>query len=85
MADQDTGTLSEVPEDQRLEGDPDPEYNADAGFDVQVVPNGEYFELSTADPDEPLASEQEDEDLDGDGSPLEFVSPNDPAQQGRDD
>lgn len=71
----DIGTHLEVPEDQRDGVDPPPEYNADAGFDVQVVPDGEYVELSTADPEEPLASETEDEDLTGDGSPNEFLPP----------
>lgn len=77
---QDTGTLSEVPESERLDGDPSPEYNADAGFDVQVVPDGVYAELSTASDSEPLASESDepdDEDA-GDGSPLEYLSPDDP-------
>ena len=72
----DIGTILEVPEDQRLDVDPNPEYNADAGFDVNVVPNGEYVDLSTS-------GEDEDDDLDmdgvdGDGTPEQFISPNDP-------
>lgn len=77
----DIGVILEAPEDQRLDVDPDPAYNADAGFDIQVVPDGEYVELSTAG-DEPLASEEPFEDDDGgDGAPLEFLSPNDPVAQ----
>jgi hypothetical protein len=74
----DIGDFLEVPEDQREELDGDPVYNADAGFDVQVVPNGEYVELSTADDSEPLLSETDGDPLDGDGSPVEFLSANDP-------
>lgn len=76
----DVGDLLEVPEDQRADVDPAPQYNADAGFDVQVVPNGEYVELSTADPDEALAEDSEDEEHSGDGAPLQFLSPQDPDQ-----
>lgn len=75
---EDTGDLLEVPEDQREDVDPDPAYNADAGFDVHVVPNGEYVELSTADQSEPLLSELTSDSLAGDGAPVEFLSPYDP-------
>lgn len=74
----DIGDFLEVPEDQRQDVDPSPRYNADAGFDVQMVPNGVYVELSTADPEEPLASDSEDEELTGDGAPLQFLGPEDP-------
>ena len=75
----DIGHFLEVPEDQREDVDPAPEYNADAGFDVQVVPPGVYVELSTASDDEPMAEDsEEDEEGDGDGSPVTFLSPNDP-------
>ena len=81
-ADRDVGDLLQVPDEDRAEVDPSPRYNADAGFDVQVVPNGIYVELSTADSGEPLASETEQEDLAGDGSPLQFLSPDDPEARG---
>ncbi len=80
--DQDIGHFLEVPEAQREDVDPGPRYNADAGFDVQMVPNGEYVELSTADPDEPLASDSEDEELSGDGAPLQYLAPDDPERTG---
>lgn len=71
----DIGEILEVPEDQREEVDPTPEYNADAGFDIEVVPNGEYYELSTASDDEELDEEFDDA---GDGSPEAFITPEDP-------
>jgi len=77
----DIGHLLEVSEEEREDLDPPPEYNADAGFDVQMVPDGEYVELATADADEPLASETEDDDL-GDGAPLYPLSPHDPDAKG---
>jgi hypothetical protein len=78
---EDTADFLEVPERDREDVDPEPRYNADAGFDIQMVPNGVYVELSTADPDEPLASDSEDEELAGDGSPLEFLTPQDPEMR----
>lgn len=74
--DTDIGELLDVPEDQREDTDPDPEYNADAGFDVNMVPDGEYVELSTTDPKEPVGDKRFDDD--GDGAPLSFLDPNDP-------
>lgn len=74
----DIGHYLEVPEDQRQDVDSPPEYNADAGFDIEVVPDGEYVELSTADPIEPLAADDEEDEDDGDGAPLHFLSPYDP-------
>ncbi len=79
---QDIGHYLEVPEGEREDTDPSPRYNADAGFDVQVVPNGVYAELSTADHAEPMASESEDEELAGDGAPLQFLAPEDPDGRG---
>lgn len=74
---QDIGDFLEVTEDEQKDVDPAAQYNADAGFDIQVVPDGEYVELSTASDDEPLAAGNEPEDG-GDGAPLQFLSPNDP-------
>lgn len=74
----DIGDFTEVPQDRQLDVDPTPEYNADAGFDIEMVPDGEYVELSTASADEPLASESEDYEDEGDGTPLHFLSPADP-------
>jgi hypothetical protein len=71
----DIGHLLEVPEDQRRDVDPTPQYNADSGFDIEVVPDGEYVELSTAGRDEEL---DEDYDDAGDGSPQAFIAPEDP-------
>ncbi len=84
MSDKDIGHYLEVPESEREDTDPPPEYNADAGFDVQVVPDGVYVELSTASDDEPLASETEGADEGGDGSPLEYLAPGDPVAQEED-
>jgi hypothetical protein len=78
VSDQDIGTFLEVPEDQREDVDPSPEYNSDAGFDVQVVPDGVYAELSTASDDEPLASEVDGGDEGGDGTPVAYLTPGDP-------
>jgi hypothetical protein len=72
---QDIGHLLEVPADQRKDVDPPPQYNADSGFDIDVVPDGTYVELSTASQDEEL---HEDFDATGDGSPEAFISPADP-------
>lgn len=82
----DIGEYLDVPEGEREDVDPAPEYNADAGFDVQVVPDGIYRELSTAADDEPVAYEDEEpEDNVGDGAPLQFLSPADPeATEGED-
>lgn len=74
--DMDIGFFLDVPEEQRSEVDPSPEYNADAGFDINVVPDGVYVELSTADPKEPMGDKRFDDD--GDGAPLSFLDPNDP-------
>ena len=74
----DIGTLLEVPEDQRQEVDPAPEYNADAGFDVNVVPDGEYFDLDTAWDDDESDDVTGEDDIEGDGTPEQFISPNDP-------
>ena len=76
MGEQDTGDFLEVPEGDRQDVDPAPEYNADAGFDLKVVPDGEYHELSTADEKEPIGSKKKDDE--GDGAPLEFLDPFDP-------
>ncbi len=72
---QDIGHLLDVPADQRLDVDPTPQYNADSGFDIEVVPDGEYVELSTASHDEEL---DEDYDDTGDGAPQAFIAPGDP-------
>ena len=74
----DIGDYLGVPEAERLEADPPPEYNADSGFDVQVVPDGEVRELSTADPDEQAYSADEEFDDASDGTPLYFIDPADP-------
>jgi hypothetical protein len=75
----DIGDILAVPKDQQIDGDPPPAYNADAGFDINVVPDGEYHELSTADEDEPIAGDDDEIDDDGgDGAPLHFLSPCDP-------
>jgi hypothetical protein len=71
----DIGHLLEVPRDQRRDVDPTPQYNADAGFDIEVVPDGEYVELSTASKDEELDEAYDDA---GDGSPQAFIAPEDP-------
>jgi hypothetical protein len=76
--------LYEVPEEKRLDQDPPPQYNADAGFDVEMVPDGEYAELSTADESEPVAGEGDEVD-EGDGSPLELIDPLDPDHDLDDD
>lgn len=68
----DIGEFLAVPEEERSDVDPAPEYNADAGFDVQVVPNGVVRELSTAEGETLAASKRDD---DGDGAPLEFLAP----------
>lgn len=70
----DIGDYLGVPEEERLDVDPDPEFNADAGFDVQVVPDGEYKELSTAHESEPIAAESKRKADEGDGGPLEWLS-----------
>ncbi len=76
MSDRDIGHDSEVAEGDRLEVDPSPEYNADAGFDTEVVPDGVYEELSTAGGDEQIDElTYEDE---GDGAPEAFITPEDP-------
>lgn len=50
---QDIGTILEVPEDQRLDVDPDDEEpNEDEGHDVSQVPDGEIYKLSTAEEDD---------------------------------
>lgn len=72
---QDIGHVLEVSADQRMDVDPTPQYNADSGFDIEVVPDGEYVELSTAGEDEEL---DEDYDDAADGSPEAFMSPEDP-------
>ena len=71
----DIGDYLEVPEEERQDVDPDPEFNADAGFDVNVVPDGDYKELSTASDDEPIAAEGKRKVDEGDGEPLEWLSP----------
>jgi hypothetical protein len=71
----DIGDFLAVPEEERLDVDPAPEYNADAGFDVQVVPDGEYRELSTSAEEEPIAAESKRTVDEGDGAPLEWLSP----------
>ena len=71
----DIGQLLEVPEDERRDVDPTPQYNADAGFDIEVVPDGEYVELSTVGQDEELDEAFDDA---GDGSPQAFIAPEDP-------
>lgn len=46
---EDIGTILEVPEDQRLDVDPDDEpANEDEGVDMSQVPDGEVVKLSTA-------------------------------------
>ncbi len=77
--------LYAVPEDERLDQDPPPQYNADAGFDVEMVPDGEYVELSTADLSEPVAARGDEVDDEGDGSPLELIDPLDPDHDLDDD
>lgn len=72
---EDIGDYLEVPEGERRDVDPAPEYNADAGFDVNVVPDGEYVELSTSDGDEPVAADGRGRADEGDGAPLEWLSP----------
>lgn len=75
---EDIGDLLAVPEEERRDVDPSPEYNADAGFDIEVVPDGVYHELSTASDDEPIAADSNKKDEDGDGAPLEFLASFDP-------
>lgn len=62
---QDTGDFLEVPEDQRLEVD-DPEHeepNEDEFVDyAPITPDGDYVELSTADEDEPVGIELDEEE-----------------------
>lgn len=83
MSDQkDIGHYLEVPEDQREDVDPPAEYNADAGFDIEVVPDGEYVELGTAQ-EEPLNEREVDDS--GDGAPEFFLTPSDPEHQKEDD
>lgn len=71
----DIGDYLAVPEEEQKDVDPNPEYNADAGFDINVVPDGEYVELSTADDDEPIAAESSRKVDEGDGAPLEWLAP----------
>lgn len=78
MSDKDIGDYLAVPEGEREEVDPPAEYNADAGFDIEVVPDGVCVELGTAGVDEPLARSAELDDS-GDGSPEHFITPDDPA------
>lgn len=78
----DIGDYLEVPEDQREDVDPPAEYNADAGFDIEVVPDGVVLELSSATIDETEPLEPSDE---GDGAPLHFVTPDDPAFDSEED
>lgn len=70
----DIGDYLEVPEEEREDVDPTPEYNADAGFDVNVVPDGEYLELGSSDDSEPIAAESKRKVDEGDGAPLEWLS-----------
>ena len=72
--DTDIGDFLDAPEAEREDVDPTPEFNADAGFDVNVVPDGEYVELSTASDEEPIAAESKQLDDSGDGSPFEWLS-----------
>lgn len=77
----DIGDYLEVPEDQRLDADPAPVYNADAGFDVDQVPDGVVRELSTADDSETAWDSQDElEAMEAsDGAPLQFVTAEDPV------
>lgn len=61
MSDKDTGDLLEVPESERKTEDEflEDEVNDDE-FAILNVPAGEYVELSTASPDEPIESEDEE-------------------------
>lgn len=74
----DIGDYLHVPQSERLDEDPAPEYNADSGFDVQVVPDGEVRELSTADEAEDGFDEDEEFDDASDGAPLQFIEAGDP-------
>ena len=76
----DIGDYLDVPENQRQDVDPAPVYNADAGFDVDVVPDGVVRELSTADDSETAWDSQDElESMEAsDGAPLHFVTAEDP-------
>jgi hypothetical protein len=77
----DIGDYLEVPEGERVDVDPAPVYNADAGFDVDVVPDGVVHELSTAGVGETAWDDQDElESMEAaDGAPLHFVTPDDPV------
>ena len=71
----DIGHWLEVSVEQRKDVDPTPEYNADSGFDIEVVPDGQYVELSSASKDEEFDQDYDDA---GDGSPETFIGSKDP-------
>lgn len=77
IEEQDIGDHYAVPEEDRLEVDPSPQYNADAGFDINVVPDGEYATLNTYDDNERAYDDDEYDDS-GDGAPMNFVTAEDP-------
>lgn len=80
--DKDIGDYLEVPEEDRLEEDPGAEYNADAGFDIQVIPDGEVVELESAGNEKSVRVQYDDS---GDGAPENFISPDDPDYLKADD